>query len=40
MLLANRVAVVTGGACVFLASDLSKYITGVTLDVNVGMLIH
>jgi len=29
-----------GGACVFLASDLAKYCTGVTLDVNGGMLIH
>jgi NAD(P)-dependent dehydrogenase (short-subunit alcohol dehydrogenase family) len=29
-----------GGACVFLASDLAKYVTGVTLDVNGGMLIH
>ena len=29
-----------GGACVFLASDLSKYCTGITLDVNGGMLIH
>ncbi|GHU05324.1 short-chain dehydrogenase [Betaproteobacteria bacterium] len=29
-----------GGACLFLASDLAKYITGVTLDVNGGMLIH
>ncbi len=29
-----------GGACVFLASDLAKYLTGVTLDVNGGMLIH
>ena len=28
------------GACVFLASDLAKYCTGVTLDVNGGMLIH
>ena len=28
------------GACVFLASDLSKYCTGITLDVNGGMLIH
>ena len=29
-----------GGACVFLASDLAKYCTGITLDVNGGMLIH
>lgn len=29
-----------GGVCVFLASDLSKYCTGITLDVNGGMLIH
>lgn len=29
-----------GGAVVFLASDLAKYLTGVTLDVNGGMLIH
>ena len=29
-----------GGACVFLASDLAAYCTGVTLDVNGGMLIH
>lgn len=29
-----------GGACVFLASDLSQYCTGITLDVNGGMLIH
>jgi NAD(P)-dependent dehydrogenase (short-subunit alcohol dehydrogenase family) len=28
------------GACVFLASDLSAYCTGITLDVNGGMLIH
>jgi NAD(P)-dependent dehydrogenase (short-subunit alcohol dehydrogenase family) len=29
-----------GGACIFLASELSAYCTGVTLDVNGGMLIH
>jgi len=28
------------GGVVFLASDLAKYLTGVTLDVNGGMLIH
>jgi NAD(P)-dependent dehydrogenase (short-subunit alcohol dehydrogenase family) len=28
------------GCLVFLSSDLSKYLTGVTLDVNGGMLIH
>src|SRR6059058_6191530 len=33
---ANDVA----GACVFLASDLAAYCTGITLDVNGGMLIH
>jgi NAD(P)-dependent dehydrogenase (short-subunit alcohol dehydrogenase family) len=27
-------------ACLFLVSDLSTYLTGVTLDVNGGMLIH
>jgi NAD(P)-dependent dehydrogenase (short-subunit alcohol dehydrogenase family) len=29
-----------GGAVVFLASELSAYCTGITLDVNGGMLIH
>lgn len=33
-------AVEIAGACVFLASDLSAYCTGITLDVNGGMLIH
>ena len=28
------------GACLFLASDLTGYCTGITLDVNGGMLIH
>ena len=28
------------GACLYLASDLSAYCTGITLDVNGGMLIH
>ena len=27
-------------ACLYLASDLSTYLTGITLDVNGGMLIH
>ena len=30
----------SAGACVYLASDLSCYCTGITLDVNGGMLIH
>lgn len=29
-----------GNAALFLASDLSAYLTGITLDVNGGMLIH
>ena len=33
-------AVDIANACLFLASDLSSYLTGVTLDVNGGMLIH
>ena len=33
-------AVDVAGACVFLASELSAYCTGITLDVNGGMLIH
>ncbi len=38
----NRIGEPTdvGGACLFLACDLSKYCTGITLDVNGGMLIH
>ena len=34
------VAADVAGACLFLASDLSSYCTGITLDVNGGMLIH
>ncbi len=33
-------AIDVAGACLFLASDLSGYCTGITLDVNGGMLIH
>jgi len=38
----NRIGVPddVAGCVVFLASDLAKYLTGVTLDVNGGMLIH
>jgi NAD(P)-dependent dehydrogenase (short-subunit alcohol dehydrogenase family) len=38
----NRIGIPddVAGCVVFLASDLSKYCTGVTLDVNGGMLIH
>ena len=34
------VAADVAGACLYLASDLSSYCTGITLDVNGGMLIH
>jgi NAD(P)-dependent dehydrogenase (short-subunit alcohol dehydrogenase family) len=33
-------AVDVANACLFLVSDLSTYLTGITLDVNGGMLIH
>jgi NAD(P)-dependent dehydrogenase (short-subunit alcohol dehydrogenase family) len=33
-------AVDVANACLFLGSDLSSYLTGITLDVNGGMLIH
>ena len=40
MLLADRVAIIAGGACAFPAGDLAKYRTGVTLDVNDGMQVN
>jgi NAD(P)-dependent dehydrogenase (short-subunit alcohol dehydrogenase family) len=33
-------AVDIAGACLFLASDLSAYVTGATIDVNGGSHIH
>ena len=33
-------AVDVANACLYLGSDLSSYLTGITLDVNGGMLIH
>ena len=33
-------AIDVANGCLFLASDLSSYLTGITLDVNGGMLIH
>jgi NAD(P)-dependent dehydrogenase (short-subunit alcohol dehydrogenase family) len=33
-------AIDVANCCLFLASDMSAYLTGVTLDVNGGMLIH
>lgn len=39
MLLADRVAIITCGACVFLASKRAKYRAGAMLNVNDGMQI-
>jgi NAD(P)-dependent dehydrogenase (short-subunit alcohol dehydrogenase family) len=33
-------AIDVANGCLFLASDLSSYLTGITLDINGGMLIH
>jgi NAD(P)-dependent dehydrogenase (short-subunit alcohol dehydrogenase family) len=33
-------AIDVANACLFLASELSSYITGAVIDVNGGMLIH